>query len=539
MEDSKVKIIVLSGEIASGKSTLAAVLGERMSIAHIKSSTILQSRLAGGDGTRTDLVAMGDDLDADGPSWLTVPVIKAALNPLIPGVVVDSCRRVEQVQAIRRSAYTIGARVWHVHLTASEPSREFRRQTRGDGPENGGLTEAMVDSLGNIADLIIDTDACDPGDCSVRVSALIRELNVQAEPCVDVYIGAQYGSEGKGHVISQVAHEYDALIRVGGPNAGHTVIRPNGDKYAFKSLPSGSFHAQRHARIIIGSGANVRLSTLLSEIEKVNRPNHIHIDHRVRIISDADMVGEGRQIAGIGSTGQGVGAATASRILDRHAHDDFVNDEVYVCAGQIPALRPYVTDTTAMIHDLIQGGALIMLEGTQGTGLSLYHGPYPYVTSRDTTAQGTMAEAGIGPKHVRRVIMVVRANPIRVQSPEGGSSGPMKRELSWEDVSLRSGVDADVLRERERTTTTKRLRRVAEFDWELLHRSAMLNTPTDVALTFTDYIDPANARAHRFDQLSYSTKDFINEIERVVGSRVSFVVTGFTTNSVIDRREQW
>lgn len=105
-----------------------------------------------------------------------------------------------------------------------------------------------------------------------------------------------------------------------------------------------------------------------------------------------------------------------------------------------------------------------MLEGTQGTGLSLYHGPYPYVTSRDTTVAGCLADAGISPSRVRKVIMVCRTYPIRVESPSGKTSGPMSREIDWKEVSRRSGVPESELREAEVTSTTKRKRRVSEFD---------------------------------------------------------------------------
>src|SRR5690606_13520366 len=111
-------------------------------------------------------------------------------------------------------------------------------------------------------------------------------------------------------------------------------------------------------------------------------------------------------------------------------------------------------------------GCRVMLEGTQGTGLSLFHGTYPWVTSRDTTVAGCLSEAGISPNRVRKVIMVCRSYPIRVQNPAGATSGPMAREINWETVAERSGVPVEELQSNERTSTTKRKRRVAEFDWE-------------------------------------------------------------------------
>src|SRR5207245_10544510 len=125
----------------------------------------------------------------------------------------------------------------------------------------------------------------------------------------------------------------------------------------------------------------------------------------------------------------------------------------------------------------------VFVEGTQSTGLSLYHGQYPHVTSRDTTVAGCLSEAGISPSRVRKVIMVVRSYPIRVQDPSKSTSGPMSQELTWREISRRSGVPLSELQRTEKTSTTHRKRRVGEFDWELLRRAASLNAPTDIALT--------------------------------------------------------
>src|SRR5439155_8680830 len=116
----------------------------------------------------------------------------------------------------------------------------------------------------------------------------------------------------------------------------------------------------------------------------------------------------------------------------------------------------------------------ILLEGTQGTGLSLHHGYYPYVTSRDTSVGGCLAEAGISPSHVRRIIMVCRTYPIRVQDPPDGTSGPMSNEIDLKEISKRSGIELKELEKIEITSTTHRKRRIAEFDWVLLRKSDLL-----------------------------------------------------------------
>lgn len=205
-------------------------------------------------------------------------------------------------------------------------------------------------------------------------------------------------------------------------------------------------------------------------------------------------------------------------------------------ARDVKELRPFIRAGREVLDDAFQRRDRVMLEGTQGTGLSLFHGKYPHVTSRDTTVAGCLAEAGISATRVQRIIMVCRTYPIRVQNPVEGNSGDMSQELSWEEIGRRSGHDPRVLMEAERTTTTHKQRRVAEFDWELLRNAASLNAPTDIALTFVDYLSTANGKAMRFEQLTPETIRFTQEVERVSSAPVTLIATGFNMRSVIDRR---
>jgi adenylosuccinate synthase len=189
-------------------------------------------------------------------------------------------------------------------------------------------------------------------------------------------------------------------------------------------------------------------------------------------------------------------------------------------------------ETAEVLDDAYARGRRIMLEGTQGTSLSLLHGPYPHVTSRDTTASGCLAEAGINPRRVRKVVVVCRSFPIRV----GGPSGPIAQEITWSDVAARAQIPDTDITAVEVGSVTKRQRRVGEFDWSQLRRAAELNGVTDVALTFADYPRPRTRDAYRYDQLDRDTIRFVEEIENVAGSPVSLIATRFATRSVIDRR---
>jgi adenylosuccinate synthase len=258
--------------------------------------------------------------------------------------------------------------------------------------------------------------------------------------------------------------------------------------------------------------------------------DRLSIDPQAMVITDVDRRKEANLVARIGSTGQGVGAATARRIMGR------ASGPKMKLAKDVPKLSLFIKSGREVLEDAFRRGKRVFLEGTQGTGLSLYHGSYPHVTSRDTTVAGCLSEAGISPSRVQKVIMVCRTYPIRVQSPEHGDSGYMSQPITWEEVSRRSGVPMETIRQTERTTTTNRERRVSEFDWHLLRVAATLNAPTDIALSFVDYISKDNACAMRFEQLTLETIRFVEEVERVASAPVTLVSTGFNRRSIIDRR---
>ncbi len=512
-------IVVLSGEIATGKSTLASRLADELAAEHLSTGRILQAR------NREGKQAEGDRADhATDYRWVANAIHTTH-------TVVDAARRREHVLRIREAFPT--RRVFHIHLTASQEAKAARYARRGEETTHAQAqtseTEQQVSSLQSIADLTIDTSRCQSSEAALRALALVRPPT--RDRLVDVLVGGQYGSEGKGHVVSHICErgEYKMLVRVGGPNAGHTVLRPHDSKpVAFYHLPSGSLHCD--APIVIGPGACINPEIFLEEMKYLGPDawKRISIDPQANIIDRSDVGDEGRLVGNIGSTGQGVGYATANKITQR--------GEGRFLAKDCDELADMIEPTLGLLDRAYRRGHRVLLEGTQGTGLSLHHGEYPYVTSRDTTVSGTAGEAGIPAGRINKSIVVMRTNPIRVASPEGGTSGPMGTDLTWEDVSTRAGIPADTLRERERTTTTKRLRRIAEFNWHHLQRAVMLNAPTDIALTFVDYVAHANRDARRYDQLTSETRRFIEEIERFSATPVSLVTTRFHRRSIIDRR---
>lgn len=176
---------------------------------------------------------------------------------------------------------------------------------------------------------------------------------------------------------------------------------------------------------------------------------------------------------------------------------------------------PNTVDTVQVIHDLLDNDAHILLEGTQGSGLSLHHGQWPHVTSADTNSSQLMADAGIPPSKATHSLLVARTYPIRV----GGPSGPMFHEMDWTDFE---GVEP------ERTTVTKKIRRIGGWDKALFQRACLLNDPCGIALTFLDYIDPSLAGATYATSILNSPQamGFIEEVEAQAGAPVVMVGTG-------------
>ena len=528
------RIILLSGPISSGKSTLAKGLAERYDIPIFKTSEVLRRQVR--SDLRQDrkvLQTQGERLDKKTRGRWVLEELREWSNQrkTDSDVIVDSVRIAEQIQTIRE-AY--GPIVIHVHLTAPVEDMERRfNDRRKQGREKDFKyaevrehpTEKQVEELAKIADIVINTKRCTEQDVLIRTVSHLKVRTGRGTGFADVVIGGQYGSEGKGHIVAYLASEYNLLVRVGGPNAGHMVFGIP-EPYAHHQLPSGTRRSE--ARLLIGPGAILRVDKLLREIADCGvDAQRLCIDGNAMIITEDDINAEAELVKSIGSTGQGVGAATARRIMQRKKGT--------LLAKHIPELKPFLGNALDVLEDAFSQNEKVLLEGTQGTGLSLYHGIYPYVTSRDTTALGCLAEAGIPPNRVRKVVMVCRTYPIRVESPEKETSGPL-RDISWEEIARRSGYSAEKLRKAEKTTTTKRRRRIGEFEWELLHRAALLNGTTDVALTFTDYINKENVKAKRFEQLTQETINFIQEVERVAGAPVSLISTGFNSRSIIDRR---
>ncbi|NHT16135.1 adenylosuccinate synthetase [Cellulomonas sp. IC4_254] len=526
-------VVALSGAIAVGKSTVASKLVDRWGGTVVKTRDALVDLASkrGVDLTdRRAMQAFGDVLDRETAGRWVSDAAHAHDGDDSRLLIVDAVRIREQIDELRVS---FGRRLVHVHLVAADRSvlaeryRERRRDSVAELASYEMLaensTEANIDELGMIADVVLDTHRNTIEDIVIRCAARLGLLPALTAPLVDVLVGGQFGSEGKGNIAYHLAPEYGVLVRVGGPNAGHKV-RHDGSVLTHRTLPSGS-RANPHAPLVIGPGAVVNPFVLLNEIAETGvDPARVKIDPQVMVINQDDIDREAGLVGAIASTGQGVGAAAARRILGRDGSTKLARDH--------PELQPFLAETGELLNDAFAAGQYVLVEGTQGTGLSVFHGQYPHVTSRDTTIAGTLSEAGIGPRRVRRAIVTIRTYPIRV----AGNSGDIGhgRELQWSEIEQRSRHEAGDIR--DVSSVTKRIRRVAEFDWELLRRAAELNSATDIALTFADYLDRNNKNAYRYEQLTGATIEFVEEVESVTGAAVSLIATSFLERGIIDRR---
>lgn len=317
--------------------------------------------------------------------------------------------------------------------------------------------------------------------------------------------GATFGSEAKGVVADLLAGVCQAVVSANAPQAGHTIYY-HGKAYVGRNLPVG--WTNPHALVFIAAGALVNVEVLMDEISQVadfgfplqNRlfihENVAVVDHRHEEMEHAPNEDGQDMFQRLGSTREGVGAAMAERVT-RSRNLRYAKD--------VEELKPYVIghrEYLNMLHGLLEHGGNVLLEGHQGYKLSLYHGVPPFTTSRDTSVAALVGECGFSPMQVTDVVSVDRSFPIRV----AGNSGPFRNETSWENLNL----------EPEITTVTKRVRRVAYTDWELVRESAQVNRPNHIALTHMDYLPK--------DQWP----SFVATYEAMTGAVVSYLGYGKT-----------
>jgi adenylosuccinate synthase len=331
-----------------------------------------------------------------------------------------------------------------------------------------------------------------------------------------VLIGAQWGDEGKGKVTDLLGGQVQYVVRYsGGNNAGHTVITPDGERYALHLMPSGALWP--NAVVVIGNGVVIDPKVLLEELDGL-AARGVDVS-RLRISGDAHLImphhraldrvverylGSSR----IGTTGRGIGPAYSDKAARMGIRVQDLLDpgilakklelvlrernqvlfKVYNRKAIDPAavvaeyleyadrLRPYIVETRTLLWDALARGETVLLEGAQATMLDMDHGTYPYVTSSNPTAGGACVGTGIPPTAITRVVGVCKAYTTRV------GSGPFPTELL-------DGTGAHLRKiGQEYGTTTGRERRCGWFDAVVARYAARVNGITDFVITKLDVL---------------------------------------------------
>ena len=331
-----------------------------------------------------------------------------------------------------------------------------------------------------------------------------------------VLVGAQWGDEGKGKITDMLAEGVDMVVRYqGGANAGHTVV-VDGEEYILHLLPSGVLYPDKLCAI--GDGVVIDPKTLIDEIENLKKRGvtleNLRISGNAHVVmpyhKSLDALEEGlKGKHKIGTTGRGIGPCYVDKmarlgirmsdIFDQEEfhgrlehtlkyknlilreifkHDGYDANTIvneYLEYGKY--LKPFVSDTSFIIHQALRDEKFVLFEGAQGTLLDVSHGTYPYVTSSHPVAAGACVGAGIGPTKIDRVLGITKAYTTRV------GEGPFPTELDGEigeHLRAKGG---------EFGATTGRPRRTGWLDALLLRYSVRINGMNSLAMTKLDVLD--------------------------------------------------
>lgn len=293
---------------------------------------------------------------------------------------------------------------------------------------------------------------------------------------VHIVAGGQFGSEGKGAFTAALVTELSkttgapALVRVAGPNAGHTAYDAQWRKWSLRQIPVGAV-VNLESPVILGQQSEIDIDVLLDEITQLEDAEipireRLFVDEAATVITDDHKAAESSITTG--STKKGIGAARADRLM-RSALLMRDYDSFKTC------------HTPTILRQILRHNGHVVIEGTQGYGLGLHTGYYPHCTSSNTRPGDFLAMTGLQPWECPRLIpwLVFRAHPIRI----AGNSGPLQNETTWEEVGQPT----------EYTTVTKLPRRVGEWDFGLASEALIAaggHHRVRVAFTFADYLVP-------------------------------------------------
>jgi len=334
---------------------------------------------------------------------------------------------------------------------------------------------------------------------------------------IKVVVDLQYGSTGKGLIVGKIAEdeEPDTVITAWAPNAGHTYISKTGRKFIHTHL-ANSIVSPMLKQVLLGPGSLINPVQLLEEIAAcadLLKNVRIAIHPHAAVVTDRHIEEEVGPMTKIGSTKKGVGAAMIQRI--RRDPDDLN------IAANCEGLSKYVV-TVSTYRALLREAEHVLVEGAQGYGLSMYHGFYPYTTSRDVSLWQILADCGIPHDLLPQVmdlpdITVVgtcRTYPIRVANrfdthgTQVGYSGPCyddQLEITFEEIGQKT----------ELTTVTKLPRRIFTFSRKQIGEAIEYNGAREIFLNFVNYC-----------KTEEEVQDIVESIERSPNTFVRWIGLG-------------
>lgn len=333
---------------------------------------------------------------------------------------------------------------------------------------------------------------------------------------ITIVVGGQYGGEGKGKVSAYIASSETVHVacRCGGPNSSHTVLW-QGKTFRLRMMPTAAV-VNPKVDVFFGAGTLIHIPTLLRERDEIGHRGELVIDRRAGIITEEIVQNQRKdeRYNAIGSTLTGTGYATAMRSL-----------RTLKLAAEFSDIREFVNDLAPFLQKAVQTDKHILLEGHQGYGLSNYHGDYPYVSSRDSTAGSMLAEVGLGPRFKNlRVVLAAKMFPTR------NHQGNLNDEMSAEDADLIGITEygggswgiPDVRR------------RVGYIDLPFLSRSAFANGATEIALTGVDYFARSLANETSASSIPGDLEKVIAMVKQQTRTPVRYLSTGPETFATID-----
>lgn len=321
--------------------------------------------------------------------------------------------------------------------------------------------------------------------------------------------GAQFGDEGKGIVSAHLARLFQAKIvaKTGvGPNAEHGLFLENEKTYLkVNQLPLG-WILNPKTQIRIGRNVAIDPVKLKKEMDLYKLNGRVKIDPNCPIITTEHICKETeskRMRSEIGSTMSGSGYAHADHIL-----------RIGPVARDIDFLSPLLIDVAEELNRVSQTETVI-LESSQGYGLSLSTEFYPNTTSKNVTSTAAMDDAGLNPFRLSDVFLVVKTMPTR----EGGGSMGKVGELSSEEIKKRSLTEISSIEGKIR-------RKAGSIDFEMLKTASEVNGATQIVLTFCEQFDPEIKNATKINQVTKKVWELIEKVQKITDVPVTILNTG-------------